>query len=46
VSIRERREHKVFQQLLLMIPGIEERLMEGSDEDIVHIAELVCLSVA
>ena len=24
-----------------MIPGLENRLMEGSNEDIVHIAELV-----
>jgi hypothetical protein len=24
-----------------MVPGLEERLMEGSDEDVVHIAELV-----
>jgi len=24
-----------------MIPGLEQRLMEGSSEDIVHIAELV-----
>ena len=39
---RERREHKVFQQLLQMIPGLEECLMEGSDDDIVHVAELVC----
>jgi hypothetical protein len=38
---RERREHRVFRQLLLMIPGLEERLMEGSDENIAHTAELV-----
>jgi hypothetical protein len=25
-----------------MVPGLEERLMEGFDEDVVHIAELVC----
>jgi hypothetical protein len=24
-----------------MIPGLEERIMEGSDEDIAHIGELV-----
>ena len=39
--IRERREHMVFQTLLQMIPGIEERLLEGSDENTLHIAELV-----
>lgn len=43
---RERREHQVFRTLLQMIPGMEDRLMEGSDEDIVHIAELVCNSGA
>jgi hypothetical protein len=26
-----------------MIPGLEERLMEGSNEDVIHIGELVCL---
>lgn len=39
--VRERREHRIFRTLLQMIPGIEERLMEGSDEDVVHVAELV-----
>jgi hypothetical protein len=28
-----------------MIPGLENRLVEGSDEGIRHIAELVCVSV-
>jgi hypothetical protein len=32
----------VFQQLLQMVPGLEERLMEGSDENVLHLAELVC----
>lgn len=31
----------MFNRLLQMIPGLENRLMEGSNEDIVHIAELV-----
>lgn len=38
---RERREHRVFQQLLLSVPGLEARLMDGSDEDVGHVAELV-----
>jgi hypothetical protein len=38
---RERREHRIFQALLQMIPGLEERLMEGSNEDVIHVAELV-----
>jgi hypothetical protein len=39
--IRELRERRVFKQLLVMIPGLEERLMDSSAEDIVHIGELV-----
>jgi hypothetical protein len=39
---RERREHRVFTRLLEMIPGLEERLLDGSEEGVVHIAELVC----
>jgi hypothetical protein len=38
---RERREHRVFQQLLRMVPGLEERIMEGSGEEIGHVADLV-----
>jgi hypothetical protein len=38
---RERREHHIFQRLLEMIPGLEDRLVEGSNEGVVHIAELV-----
>jgi hypothetical protein len=41
---RERREHRIYQHLLRMVPGLEERLMEGSNEDIVHVSELVCSS--
>jgi hypothetical protein len=39
---RERREHCVYHQLLQTIPGLEERLINGSEEDTVHMAELVC----
>jgi len=38
---RERQEDRVFVQLLQAIPGLEEHLMKGSDEDIVLVAELV-----
>jgi hypothetical protein len=41
---RERREHRVFWVLLQMVPRLEEHLVEGSDEDIVHIAELICVN--
>src|SRR6266436_3565944 len=39
---RERREHRVFGVLLQMVPGLETRLMEGSEDDLVSIAEMVC----
>ena len=38
---REQQEHRVFKLLLQMVPGIEGRLTESSDEDVAHIAELV-----
>lgn len=28
-----------------MIPGLETRLMEGSEEDLVSIAEMVCYHI-
>ncbi|KIM76841.1 hypothetical protein PILCRDRAFT_77388 [Piloderma croceum F 1598] len=37
----ERKEHRVFERLLQMVPGLEKRLMEGSEEDVAHIAELL-----
>ncbi|KIM89596.1 hypothetical protein PILCRDRAFT_60503 [Piloderma croceum F 1598] len=37
----ERREHRIFCILLQMVPGLEERLMEGFNEDVAHIADLV-----
>lgn len=39
---RERREHEVFKQLLQITPGLEERLMTGSEEEVLHICDLVC----
>lgn len=41
LRIRERREHRVFETLLQSVPGLEERLMEGSDEQVSHVADLV-----
>jgi hypothetical protein len=38
---RQRREHSVFRILLRMVPGLEGRLIEGSDEEAVMIAEMV-----
>jgi hypothetical protein len=39
---RQRREHHVFGVLIQMVPGLETRLMEGLEEDLVSIAEMVC----
>jgi len=38
---REHREHRIFRTLLQMVPGLEERLIEGTNEDLLHIADLV-----
>jgi hypothetical protein len=44
---RERREHVVFKKLIQMIPGLQERLVNGSEEDLLHVADLVrpCFAV-
>ena len=41
--MRERREHRIFRILLDMIPGLEDHLMGGSDDNVTHISELVCI---
>lgn len=41
MSLRERREHRVFMKLLQMIPGLEERLVQSSEPEVVLIADLV-----
>ncbi|KAG2750658.1 hypothetical protein P692DRAFT_20729385 [Suillus brevipes Sb2] len=40
-SSEERREHRVFEQLLDSYPGLLERLKNGSEEDILHVGELI-----
>lgn len=37
----ERREYRVFNILIQMMPGLEERLKESFTEDVVHIGELI-----
>jgi len=37
----QRREHRVFQALLQIVPGLEKRLMEGCDDEVIRIAEMV-----
>jgi hypothetical protein len=38
---RERREHRVFEHLLESYPGLLERLQNGSEEELIHVGELV-----
>ena len=38
---REHWEHKVYLHLMQMIPGLKEHLINGTDEYILHIAELL-----
>jgi hypothetical protein len=40
---RERREHRVFQALLHMVPGLEEHLVGSLEEEIRMVADLVSL---
>lgn len=41
---RSRREFLAFQELLRMVPHLEDRLVEGTDEEAVAIADLVRVS--
>jgi hypothetical protein len=38
---RERREHRVFEQLLESYPSLLERIKNGSEEEILHVGDLV-----
>ena len=44
-SFRERWEHRVFEELLRSVPGLEERLLHGSEEEVDIVAELVSFFV-
>ncbi len=41
LSLRQRRERRVFSELLQIVPNLETRLREGADDDAVRIADLV-----
>ena len=43
LKCRDRKERRVFQQLLKTVPRLQERLMESEQADLLVIAELVCL---
>ncbi|KAF8545931.1 hypothetical protein OG21DRAFT_1428358, partial [Imleria badia] len=38
----EQKECAIFRELLQMVPGIEPRLMDSSEEEVKAIADLVC----
>lgn len=40
-SLRENNERRVFKQLMLLVPGLQERLFSGSDKNMMDMAELV-----
>ena len=40
-AIRERREHSIFEALLKICPGFQERLFNASPEEVLIIADLV-----
>jgi len=41
LSLRQRRERRVFSELLQIDPNLETRLREGADDDAARIADLV-----
>ena len=44
-AFRQRREHHVLHVLLQMVPGLEDCLVEGSEDDLVSIAAMVSHSL-
>ncbi|KIK34358.1 hypothetical protein CY34DRAFT_98146 [Suillus luteus UH-Slu-Lm8-n1] len=45
-TAEERREHRIFQDLLKSVVGLEERLMHGGDDEVDVVAELASASGA
>ena len=43
INCGERQEHCVFGILLQMVPGLETQLMEGDEDEVIHVAELVSM---
>jgi hypothetical protein len=39
--VRELLEHRMYQALLRMSPGLEERLNTGSEQDVHYVADMV-----
>ena len=45
MNFRERKEFKVFCELLQSAPGLEACLMESEEDQITTIADLICSSI-
>lgn len=45
MSLSDRKEYQVFKELLKIVPGLENRLMESSETEIIDIADLVSNSL-
>jgi hypothetical protein len=43
MTLRQKREYGVYKQLMKMVPGLKEHLLEGSEEEILHVADMVHL---
>jgi hypothetical protein len=41
IPVSELSEHRMYQALLLLSPGLEERLNTGSEQDIHYVADMV-----
>ncbi|KIM61775.1 hypothetical protein SCLCIDRAFT_121121, partial [Scleroderma citrinum Foug A] len=37
----EHKEYSAFHELLQIVPGLEDHLMNSSEEEVIHIADLV-----
>jgi len=40
ICFRQKYKHGVYKQLMNMIPGLKEHLLNGSEEEILHVADL------
>jgi len=40
-SDRQRQEHRIFEVLLQMVPGLEDCVLNSSEEDVMYIAKMV-----
>jgi hypothetical protein len=36
-----RKEYEVYRNLLRIVPGLEERIATGSDEEVMHVSDMV-----